>query len=292
MRMIPKYESHFQHQDIDTFVDLFGGSGMMSYWIHKTRPRAKIILNEINPCLVGVFLAIRDDYEEFKKICSSLESEYLSLGFHDENGNPKIFKKKELNLVDKPKLRPEYYFMVRDRFNKRFQENSDSEVMKDIQASAEMFFLLKTCFNGIWQGSAKTRFSTPPGHCKESCLFVWEDILDFKGMLDKADIYCGSFEQVPVPEGEGVLVYADPPYVKSSTKYDNVFGEKETKLLCSYLLKCNMWAMSNKDHEVFRDMLSGAEFHEFDVKYSASRTDTENASATEVLITHGIQKLF
>ena len=287
--MLSKYEPHFSGAEFDVFVDLFGGSGMMSYWIHRNFPDAKIVLNEINPCLYGVYNAIKTDYDEFKKQCIQYETKYLSL----PGG---IVKKKDLDVVDGVFVenhRAGFYFNLRGDFNERHKEfagNGQEYPIISTVGAAQMFFLLKTCFNGIWQGSTKTRFSTPPGHCRETVLFDWDKIEDFRNMLIKADLLNGCFTKVPAYKNS--LVYADPPYVSSYTRYDNDFGEHETRMLCDYLIAQadlgNQYAMSNKEHALFEEKFPEgvARIERFDVKYSASSKDTLNAKSVEVLITN------
>lgn len=274
-KMLKKYDQHFEGLEFNDFVDLFGGGAMMSLWVHKNFPKAKITLNEYNPAIFSIYEAIKSDFEKFKKMCVKLESEYLALPRGKIN-------KKELGDYtdynsDKYDTRSAFYFRIRDLYNGTILDS------KDTLFAATSYFLLKTCFNGIWQGSEKTFFSTPHGNGSEQSLFDWDNVLEFKEMLDKAELFNEDFRKVPLPAE--AFVYADPPYVASYTNYSNSFGEKETKDLVEILLGCSQFGFSNKSHSMFDEKFANENIITFSgIKYTASRKDTENATSDEILV--------
>lgn len=278
--MFNHYEPHFKDLEFETFVDMFGGSSTMSMWIHKNFPDAKIVINELNKNIVGIFLAIRDSFPEFREECDALESEYLSF----EKGRTLASVVKNEKIVSS---RSGYYYSIRGEHNKALlEEGGEFIYSKSAKGAAKMFFLMKTCFNGIWQGSKATPYSTPHGNGGENYVFDWDVINDYKEMFSKSEIIHGSFEGIKDRvDFVSPLYYADPPYLDSKTEYtESGFGIKETTTLCEHLLSYEKFALSNKNHPVISGILSDSvKYIHFNVKYTATRKDTKASSAVEIL---------
>lgn len=278
-KMLTKFEPFFcgaEKEGFETFVDLFGGTGIVSVWIHKNYPDKKIILNEYNPDIYDIYHEIKFNYDNFLEGILALEEQYLSL--------PSVGERKK------------FYLKQRD-----FYHDSYEDLQIDLRTQI-LFFMLCTNFNGIWQPKSSTGiYYTPFGNGKEkNGIFSRNALEDFKSMVDAAEIYNLSYELVPTPEGK-CFIFADPPYLDSYTRYDKratKFDISETTLLSQMLinnhLKGNIVALCNKDHQLFNILFENTQsFHtdRFNVKYTAASKDKAGAKATEVLI-HNIDPIF
>lgn len=279
-KMFAKFEPFFsgaEKEGFKTFVDLFGGTGIVSVWIHKNYPDKRIILNEYNPDIYDIYHEIKFNYDNFLEGVLALEAQYISLSSVEE--------------------RKEFYLKQRD-----FYHDSYEDLQIDLRTQI-LFFMLCTNFNGIWQPKSSTGiYYTPFGHGKEKLrVFNRDAMKDFKEMVDIAEIYNLSYEQVPVPKDDKCFIFADPPYLKSYTRYDKraeTFGISETTSLSQMLinnrLKSNIVALCNKSHPLLSLLFEnrqGFRIEHFDVKYTAASKDKAGAKATEVLI-HNIDPTF
>lgn len=262
-KMFPKYEHIFEGLEFENFIDLCGGTGVTSVWINKNFPNANIFLNEINVDIFGIYHGVKYEYNSFISLVDYYERTYLAL--------------------ERKEDRKAMYLAIREEFHDNYH------TMDVLDRSCMLYFLLCTNFNGIWQAKASTGlYYTPFGNGNEKAgIYNRQGMADFKQMVDKATITCGSYEKVVIPDNS--LIFADPPYVSSHTKYDNreSFSDLMQVELAEFLIahsKNNKFAFCNKDHPIFRDILSEFRFEEFDVKYTASSKDTAGAKAKEILV--------
>lgn len=271
-KMFAKFEPFFlgaEKEGFETFVDLFGGTGIVSVWVHKNFPDKRIILNEYNPDIYDIYHEIKFNYDSFLEGVLALEEKYMSL--------PPVEKRKKFYLEKREFYHDSYY-----------------DLQIDLRTQI-LFFLLCTNFNGIWQPKSSTGiYYTPFGNGKEKLgIFNKDALKDFKSMVDVAEIHNLSYESVPVPEGK-CFIFADPPYLESYTRYDKratKFGISETTSLSQMLidnhLKGNIAALCNKSHPLLSLLFEDRQgFHteRFGVKYTAASKDGKGAKATEVLI--------
>lgn len=262
-KMLHKYAPIFEGVSFDNFVDLCGGTGITSVWVHKNYPNANILLNEYNVDIYNIYDQIKNNFEYFIYNVNLLESKYMSLTTKEE--------------------RKSFYLNHRQTYHDTYNEKDVAE------KTFVLFFLMSTNFNGIWQAKASTGiYYTPFGNGNEKTgIYNKKAMKDFKEMVDVAKIKHGSYEDVDVPENS--LVFADPPYVSSFTQYDRRQSFKDVMQvqMAEYLknhARKNYIAFCNKDHEMFYQIFKDFKFEHFNVKYTASSKDTEGAKAKEVLI--------
>lgn len=262
-KMFSKYAPLFEGLCFETFVDLCGGTGITSVWIHKNFPDAKIIINEYNIDIYYIYEQIKNNYEDFIANVEFLEQKYMNLSSKED--------------------RKALYLDYRDYYHDNYQKLCIED------KTFILYFLMCTNFNGIWQAKASTGiYFTPFGNGGEkNGIYNRQAMQDFKEMIDKAEILCGSYEDVVIPDNS--LIFADPPYVSSHTQYDrrSSFGDIMQIQMANFLKtysENNLFAFCNKDHPMFDEAFEGYNFSYFDVKYTASSKDTEGAKAREVLI--------
>lgn len=262
-KMFSKYAPLFEGLSFRTFVDLCGGTGITSVWIHKNFPDVNIILNEYNVDLYHIYFEIKHNFEHFIANVNKLEAEYMALPTKEE--------------------RKAYYLQHRQSYHDTYHQTESKD------KTPVLFFLMSTNFNGIWQAKASTGiYYTPFGNGNEKKgIYNRQAMQDFKEMVDVATIKYGSYEDVIIPMQS--LVFADPPYVSSFTQYDRreSFEDIMQLQMAEYLkahAKHSLVAFCNKEHEMFNQAFEGFTFEYFDVKYTASSKDTEGAKAKEILV--------
>ena len=155
-----------------------------------------------------------------------------------------------------------------------------------MELAATLLVLLKTNFNGIWQGYIMygRRYSTPPGHInyKES-LFDIGKVEEFRNVLLRAELHNKSFEEVVIPERS--WVFADPPYRDTRKMYSDQFNDELQTQLAVVIKKTHLYAESNKEigDGFWEKHFPDSQIHFLDHKYTCGHGAAVNP-VTEVLI--------
>ena len=165
-------------------VEPFIGGGAMFF---ARRPE-RALLSDVNPELIGVYKAVRDDVDG---VISEL-SRLASAGHAAEA-----------------------YYGVRTRYNAERRARAS----KTTQTSrAAMFvYLNKTCFNGLHRVNRSGEFNVPAGKYKNPRILDAENLRAASAALANADLRCAGFEELLGSARPGDFVYLDPPYVPAST---------------------------------------------------------------------------
>ena len=223
--------------ECSTFVDLFGGGGVIS---GNYQGKELIIYNELNPNIYNLYKMLLDN--EPQTIIDRIEKNIETFDLNKEGENVR-----QNDLTAKP-LRDYYsnnYFKFRDFYNK-----SERNII-------ELFTLTFYSFSNLIRFNQKGDFNMPYGNrCftneHREIINNWHEALkdkyiqayncDYKEVLDEVEL------------GKNDFVYADPPYSSSTAIYNEkrAFGgwtEQNDLELFDYLEKLNAkgvkWGLSN-----------------------------------------------
>ena len=216
-----------------TYVEPFIGSGAVFFWMLKEYPTiSKVIINDVNTDLTSAYQTIKDAPEALIKELAKLEKEY---------------RKKTDREAQK-----ELFIKIRTKFNKR---NSDN-----IEHTANLIFLNKTCFNGLYRVNSKNEFNVPMGRYVNPTICDTQNIMNVHEALRKVTILNGDYSKTYLKikdKKDKAFYYFDPPYKPISTTasfnaYANGgFGDVEQQRLkefCDKLSSDNIkWVLSNSD---------------------------------------------
>lgn len=224
-----------------TYVEPFFGAGAVFCYIANNNLASHFIINDIKKELIDLYFFIKNDLDNLITHCQKYESIWIP-------------KNKEQRKKLYYKLREEYW---------------------NTQSSSLLFFLLKTCFNGIWQTckDSNNLFGTPCGLLNEKANFInYDNIRLWNNVLQNTEIYCGDFSKINIQDG---LIYCDPPYRGSFTTYGEKFDDiDQIRLLkwCQQMSSSNIVLLSNKsDGEFFENNNCNATIHYFDTTHTAGR---------------------
>lgn len=265
-KMIPKYQAGpgIPLSGYDTYVEPFFGGGAMMIYIYKNNPTVKkFVLNDINPEIVGVYRAIKNDIDTFLNRMDDLQRQYLPL--------------------DKGK-RKKFYYDLRKEYTTNWHQWTATE------ESATLYFLMKTGFNGIWQINQESngRFATPSGLLNQTTkVYDKDNVKEWHTFLQQVDIHCGEWKNcVNSIEGKA-LYFMDPPYRDSFTSYGQVFGDQH-QLDCLNFCKSadaagHLVMFCNRDagDTFWTDNQGNLQITYYDVTYTAGRrkqTKDENGN--------------
>ncbi|MBC6409367.1 MAG: Dam family site-specific DNA-(adenine-N6)-methyltransferase, partial [Ekhidna sp.] len=113
----------------------------------------------------------------------------------------------------------EYYYELRESFNlNRFNIDYGKYCENWIPRAAQIIFLNKTCFNGLFRFNAKGAFNSPQGRYKNPKILDEQNLLNVSKLLEIATIKKADFKEVKNDiSNENSFVYFDPPYRPIST---------------------------------------------------------------------------
>jgi DNA adenine methylase len=264
-RLMIKHHAKYLPSKVDCYSEPFFGAGAMFMHVAKTYNPKKYFINDINPGIMNIYSSIKADPGAFMAEVDLLQNKYLPLSKPD---------------------RKKYYLDVRNEH--AFSYKGWSQVKE----AATLYFLLRTCFNGIWQVNKNTggRFGTPAGRLQHTkSLYSKEVIMLWNANLTRAELSCLDYSLVP----SGDLNYLDPPYLGGHTTYETRWDSEACLKVIEHadkmpgtVLLCNRV----DDMTFFEKNKMGFSLATFPVTYTAGRRkrmpgNTYAAKkATEVLL--------
>lgn len=236
-----KMIKHYQEQlsnlgEIKTLVEPFFGAGAFTIYANNTFPRIEhFVINDFKTELIDIYRCLKTDYQEFREVLDSLDKPYISLS------------KKNRKL---------YYYGIREWY----YGGMDNKV----EESAALYFLLRTCFNGIWQGQkGSPRFYTPCGLLNEKeSVYDSDNLKQWADFLQSCTLHSEDWEPVSRRySGQDTLYFMDPPYRDSFTTYSSEFGDDQQLRILNF---CN----ESEDTIMLTNRDSGDRFFEDNVNHN------------------------
>ena len=175
--------------EIETYVEPFIGGGALLFHMLKNYNFNQIHISDINLELVLCYRQLQSSVDD---VISSLEK-----------------------LVDEfpstTEDRSDYFYKIRELWN----SNLDIESMTDEERSsrvAQMIFLNKTCFNGLFRLNRSGKFNVPTGRYKNPSFPSAESLKEVNQALQGVIIHHASYEKCLEWVDDKSFVYFDPPY--------------------------------------------------------------------------------
>lgn len=204
------------------WVEPFMGSGVVGFNI---RPQ-QAIFADTNPHIINFYNNIKQKNIDSYIVRNFLESEGDKLEKGDD----------------------EYYYEVRERFNKN-------------HSSLDFLFLNRSCFNGMIRFNKNYKFNVPYGHkpqrfSKAYITKIVNQVKYVEQMLCISDwnFICQSFDNtINSIQEERSFIYCDPPYIgRNVDYYDSWSEDEETKLKKMLISNNNYFMLSTWDHNKYR----------------------------------------
>ena len=245
--------------EFDCFVDLFFGAGSVTCWVAEQYPDKPIIINDLNSELMLLYRQIRNNWAEFREEYIRTYERFLA--------TPEDKRKALYNAYKK-----DYCWCA--------------DALTDCEQAATLLTLLKTNFNGIWQGYIMygRRYSTPPGHINyKPSIFDVDKVERFRDMLLRCELHNKTFSEVPIPDR--AWVFADPPYRDTKKMYSDQFNDDLQTELAQLVQRAHLYAESNKEtgDGFWQNQFPADNIHFLDHKYTCGHGGAVNP-VTEVLI--------
>ncbi|MBQ7422237.1 MAG: DNA adenine methylase [Prevotella sp.] len=259
-----------------TYVEPFvGGGAMLFYMLQHSGNIRKAVINDVNEDLILTYRTIRDEVETLIGVLSQMEREYLAIDSQEE--------------------RSIRFYEIREQYN---QHRGDG-----ITRSAQLIFLNKTCFNGLYRVNGKGRFNVPFGRyanpviCNASLLRADSQLLQQTNIEICHGDYARTIEHV-----EGLtFVYLDPPYrplnaTSSFTAYaKGDFNDDSQRRLADFCRRLSergcYWMESNADCSAenpedtfFEELYADCRIERVKATRSINANASKRGKLTELLI--------
>lgn len=175
--------------------------------------------NYVEPFIGGgaVFFAINKKYGfETAHICDSNEELVLAYRVVKTHACALIDTLKVLETEyheTPPEEQSELYYKVRDDYNKNKEKTDFLHYQVSwIQRTAELIFLNRTCFNGLFRVNSRGWFNVPFGSYKNPRILDERTLSEASASLQNTEIAIGDFTTCEKFVDSHTFVYLDPPY--------------------------------------------------------------------------------
>jgi DNA adenine methylase len=170
-----------------TYIEPFvGGGAMLFYMLHHFGNIRKAVINDVNEDLIVAYRTIKEDVEKLIAKLEDLEEQYLA--------------------IEGQEARSQMFYIIRDGYNRH---ESDS-----IERVAQLIFLNKTCFNGLYRVNKKGFFNVPFGKYANPTICNAQILRADNKLLQSAQVeICQGDYTKTIQHIDGLtFVYLDPPY--------------------------------------------------------------------------------
>lgn len=277
------YPSELKRYQIENYYEPFIGGGAVFFDIAQKYSIQSALLCDINEELIITYQVVQKDV---LKLIEQLE--VLKLNYE------KLDNEKQQH----------FYYKVRDDFNnKRFKINYYSYSEKWIERAAQIIFLNRTCFNGLFRFNLKGAFNVPAGRYKNPKILDAENLQKVAELLSIAELKIADFKEVTGNIKPNSFVYLDPPYrpinkTSSFTSYSkNIFGDKEQfeleKVFSALHKRGAKLMLSNSDpknidpnDQFFDELYSQYHIHRVSAKRSINSNAAKRKAINEIIVTN------
>jgi DNA adenine methylase len=202
---------------IENYYEPFLGGGAVFFKIIQEFQIDSAWLYDNNRDLILTYRSIRDDVSGLIQELDQMGTIYIDL---DE------VRQKE------------YFYQVRNDFNSQLNGLNYKNLSKAlIKRAAQVIFLNRICFNGLFRFNSKGEFNVPHGRYKNPRILDAQNLEKVSKLLAGASIKHADFREIAKDVKKRSFVYYDPPYrplnrTSHFTAYSKEnFGDAEQKEL-------------------------------------------------------------
>jgi DNA adenine methylase len=188
----PYFPLQLRHGEINRYVEPFIGGGAVFFHVAKNYQVEKFHIFDVNPDLILAYRTIQRAVDELIAHLRAIENTFRNFG---------------------PDEQARYYYETRSKYNLEHL-GLNYEVLNEnwLSRTAQLIFLNRTCFNGLYRVNSKGQFNVPFGRYKNPTICDPENLRAIASILQKTTIMLGDFSQCEQFVDKNSFVYFDPPY--------------------------------------------------------------------------------
>ena len=270
------YPQDLRNGSINNYYEPFLGSGAVFFDIMQRFPVKKAFLFDVNADLVLTYTIIQQQVAALTDQLLTIEKKYLAL---------------------QSQARLDYFYEQRSKFNRQSPAGGRKPAAA-ITRAAQLIFLNRTCYNGLFRVNSKGAFNTPVGDYKRPSICDPANLAAVSALLSKASIQQADFKQALKRVKPGSFVYLDPPYRPLSrtayfTAYSHSqFADKEQQVLAGLFHRLDtkgaLLMLSNSDTKdgFFDALYKGFSIKRVPAKRMINTNVTGRGLVNEIVITN------
>ena len=219
--LVNLFPAEIQTGEIKKYAEPFIGGGALFFYVAQNYPQIEnFYISDANQELVLAYTTIQKNVESLISFLDVLEKKYHALD----------------NFAQK-----EFFYEQRKKFNEKLLIIDFINFRADwVERTAEIIFLNRTCFNGLFRVNSKGEFNVPFGDYKNPRICDADNLRAVSALLQKTEIKLGDFTASEKFIDSSTFVYFDPPYrpisktasFNSYSKFE--FGDEAQKRLAEY----------------------------------------------------------
>jgi DNA adenine methylase len=187
-----KYPPELEEGLLTNYYEPFLGGGAIFFDIIQNYPVNNAYLSDINEELILVYQVVQNDVSSLIDLLQNYQQHYLSLDADE---------------------RTAYFYEIRESYNQsRFHLNYKKRSDTWTARAAQMIFLNKTGYNGLFRLNQKGAFNVPFGQYKKPKIADAPNLLAVSKLLQRTDIRVADFGELKQRIAKDSFVYLDPPY--------------------------------------------------------------------------------
>ena len=197
-RIAPMLPKHFTK-----YCEPFVGGGALLFHLLNYHKLGEVLINDTNRDLMVAYVVIQQSVHQLINELEKLQADYIrTCGIMRDDWSD----------------RRRYFERVRDEFNQQAAEFNYSQYNETwVTRAAQVIFLNKTCFNGLWRVRKRDGgFNTSFGDYDNPAICDRDNLLAVSYRLQGVYILCGDYQQVTEFVDSNTLIYLDPPYTPMS----------------------------------------------------------------------------
>jgi len=186
------YPTELKSKKIKTFYEPFLGSGAVFFDIAQNYNIESAYLYDINEELILTYKVIQKDVFKLIEFLYRYEKQYLKLNKEE---------------------RKEFFYDQRTNYNlQRFNIDYSKYSESWFSRAAQLIFLNRTCFNGLYRVNSKGEFNSPVGDYENPTICDEKNLIAVHQVLQIAEIKKADFKEVINDLKNHSFIYFDPPY--------------------------------------------------------------------------------
>ncbi len=277
------YPPELRKEKIKRYIEPFIGGGAVFFEIMQKYNIQSSYISDVNKNLILTYRVIQHQPDILLEFLEQYQKEY------DNTAEEK---------------RNHLFLSMRKHFNsQQFEINYKKFSDNWIPRAAQLIFLNKTCFNGLFRLNSKGEFNVPFGKYKNPNIMDSDNILSVSKVLQNTEILISDYKNCFERADEKTFVYFDPPYrpisrTASFTNYSGfVFTEKQQIELACFFRKLDTEKHSrlmlsnsdpkneNPDDDFFEKIYNGYSLHRVHANRMINCNADKRGQIDEIVIT-------
>lgn len=278
------YPPELTHGKIDTYIEPFLGSGAVFLDVCQKFPVKQAFLSDINQELILVYRVLQSAPEPLISNLTAISKKYHEM---------------------QPARREAFYYETRDEYN-RLKSSVDFDALNPdgITRAAQIIFLNKTCFNGLFRENKQGHFNVPVGSYANPAILDAANLREVSRRLQIAKISALGFENTEKFIDAKTFIYFDPPYrplsktASFTTYFRSKFNDTDQVRLSQFFNRLHqnypvklMLSNSdprnlNPDDDFFDRLYTDFQIHRISAKRMINRDAAKRGPLRELVVTN------